>query len=160
MAESRGRTSNEKHGGGPQTSEGKAIRRYNAVTTGRTTSQVPLPHEAAQFELYEASVYSALKPVDAIEAELVRRIVALSWRLRRFDLWDAIRIQAYAAHELEDQASSPYTTQHTTDHITALALVPDRTTASETVERASRLERGLHTQLLQTLTALKELRIP
>jgi hypothetical protein len=152
--------SNEKHGGGPQTSEGKAITRYNAVTSGRTTSQVPLPHEAAQFELYEASVYSALKPLDAIEAELVRRIVALSWRLRRFDLWDAVRIQTYATHKLADQKEHPWIQQHTAADVAALSLVPDKPTVGETVERASRLERGLHTQLLQTLTALKELREP
>src|SRR5919107_635624 len=69
---------------GPNTSEGKAVVRYNATKHGLLSRDVLLPgeDEEALKELDE-DLRAELHPVGAMENLLVDRIVAAHWRLRR-----------------------------------------------------------------------------
>ncbi len=69
---------------GPNTPEGKAAVRLNALKHGLLSRQTLLPDEdgAALAELAE-SLRAALRPVGALEDLLVDSITARAWRLRR-----------------------------------------------------------------------------
>lgn len=70
--------------GGPNTEEGKAVSRYNAVKHGLLTKEVYIDEEEkdALNEL-TGSLYEALEPQGALEEVLVDRVISNVWRLRR-----------------------------------------------------------------------------
>jgi hypothetical protein len=69
---------------GPQTPEGKAAIRHNALGHGLLSRDVLLPgeDEAALMELGER-LRDELQPVGALESLLVNRIISTTWRLQR-----------------------------------------------------------------------------
>ena len=70
--------------GGPQTDEGKAITRYNAVKHGLLSKEVLLDSEdKVKLEDLENSVYLVFKPEGIMEELMADRIIACMWRLRR-----------------------------------------------------------------------------
>lgn len=69
---------------GPRTTDGKAVAARNALRHGLTAEQVVLFDEAAEnFAAFHAELRATYAPADAIEEELVERIVVCAWRLRR-----------------------------------------------------------------------------
>jgi len=69
---------------GPKTAEGKATASRNAQRHGLSAEQVVLFDEQAQdFALLRDELRAALDPADAVEEEMVERIVICAWRLRR-----------------------------------------------------------------------------
>ncbi len=69
---------------GPKTAAGKAVVSRNALRHGLTAEQVVLFDERADsFAAFHAELRAAYEPADAVEEELVERIVICAWRLRR-----------------------------------------------------------------------------
>jgi len=69
---------------GPQTVEGKAAVRLNALTHGMTAKDRLLPDEdAAAFDVFAVSLREHFQPVGDMENLLVERLIFCLWRLRR-----------------------------------------------------------------------------
>lgn len=69
---------------GPRTAAGKRRASQNARTHGLTTTSPVVPGEdAAAWETFRQAVLADHRPRTALEAELVDRLAALQWRLRR-----------------------------------------------------------------------------
>jgi|SRR5215469_8762481 len=69
---------------GPRTADGKAVAARNSLRHGLTAEQIVLFDEAAEnFAAFHAELRAAYAPADAVEEELVERIVICAWRLRR-----------------------------------------------------------------------------
>jgi hypothetical protein len=69
---------------GPRTPEGRARSARNAFTLGLTTDQLLAPTESrSDLTSHTAELHEAFAPATPLEALLVDRIVAASWRLRR-----------------------------------------------------------------------------
>jgi len=76
-----------KRGGGPRTPEGKARSSMNALKHGfaaRSPQAAEIIAQEAQKEFYQIyeMMYDHYRPRDALEEQLVRRIVRCAWRLR------------------------------------------------------------------------------
>jgi hypothetical protein len=75
---------------GPKTAEGKAVVAQNALRHGLTAEQLVLFDEiGADFAAFHGELRATYQPTDAVEEELVERIVVCAWRLRR-----AARVEA------------------------------------------------------------------
>lgn len=75
---------NAKKGSGPKTNEGKAVVSHNALRHGLTAKAVVLFDEKSDdFAAFHAELRATYEPADAVEEELVERIVICAWRLRR-----------------------------------------------------------------------------
>ena len=71
---------------GPKTPEGKAAVRQNALKHGLLSQDILLPGEdKAAFEELNETLRAELEPVGELENQLVDRIVATFWRLRRLE---------------------------------------------------------------------------
>src|SRR2546421_409168 len=71
---------------GPLTAQGKARSCKNAVKHGLFCTDLVLPGEdAEQLKPIRRSMIDRLKPQDALELNLVERIVQAHWKLRRCD---------------------------------------------------------------------------
>ncbi len=69
---------------GPKTAAGKKMASRNAQRHGLRAEQVVLFDEQARdFAQFHDGLRAALDPADAVEEELVERIVICAWRLRR-----------------------------------------------------------------------------
>jgi hypothetical protein len=69
---------------GPRTAAGRAAVRRNALRHGMTAEQVVLVDELPEdFSHFFSDLRDALAPADAIEEQLVERLVICAWRLRR-----------------------------------------------------------------------------
>jgi hypothetical protein len=85
---------------GPKTEEGRAVASRNALKHGLTAEQIMLIFGEAEddFMRFHDEMRGALQPGDAVEEQLVERIVISAWRLRR-----AYRAEAGTMnHELEE----------------------------------------------------------
>ena len=70
--------------GGPKTTEGKAISKYNAIKHGLLSKEVLVDGEDEKTLLeLNQSVHDQFQPVGPIEKMLVDRVVSNLWRLRR-----------------------------------------------------------------------------
>ncbi|HWE76148.1 MAG TPA: hypothetical protein VG328_23510 [Stellaceae bacterium] len=69
---------------GPKTVEGKAAAAQNALRHGLTARHIVCREEREEdFAAFAAKLTATLAPADAVEEEMVKRIVLLTWRLRR-----------------------------------------------------------------------------
>lgn len=69
---------------GPKTERGKAIAAGNALRHGIFAQRLLLPGEdAAELTRLKCGLVRSLKPRNAMEMEVVERIVSVSWKLRR-----------------------------------------------------------------------------
>lgn len=84
---------NRQNGGkskGPATPEGKAVSSANAWKHGLLCRDVVGPAEdPAAFEALQERLHAELKPVGQLEEDLVSRIAAQAWRLRRVERIEA-----------------------------------------------------------------------
>lgn len=75
---------NAKKSTGPKTAAGRAVASRNALRHGLTADQLVVQEEeAGDFVSFHDELRAALQPADAVEEQLVERIVLCSWRLRR-----------------------------------------------------------------------------
>ncbi len=75
---------------GPRTAAGKGVVAQNALCHGLTAKAVVLFDEKSDdFAAFHGEFRAAYQPADAIEEDLVERIVVCAWRLRR-----AVRAEA------------------------------------------------------------------
>lgn len=69
---------------GPRTEEGKQQSRQNALRHGLTAETVITTLEnAADYQVFEATIYAEYQPRTATSRELVARLASVLWRLRR-----------------------------------------------------------------------------
>jgi len=83
---------------GPKTEKGKAISKYNSLKHGLLSKEVLIDGEDEKIlSVLSDDIHENLKPVGAIEALLVERIVSGVWRLRR-----ALSVEATAMEYYKD----------------------------------------------------------
>lgn len=97
---------------GPRTDEGKARSSMNALThglTARTAIVLPLVERAEDWSAHLTGFVAAMRPVGAVERELVERMAAITWRLRRVERVEAAVIGGTltAADRAAADASQP-----------------------------------------------------
>jgi len=70
---------------GPRTKEGRAVASRNSLKHGLTAAQVVLIFGETEddFARFHEGMREAFSPADAIEEQLVERVVLCAWRLRR-----------------------------------------------------------------------------
>ena len=79
---------NAQNSTGPRTEEGKKRSSMNALRHGLTGQIVVMPEEDLKaFNAFEQSFVEELKPVGAVEAQLVQVIVDASWKMNRSKAW-------------------------------------------------------------------------
>jgi len=94
---------------GPRTDEGKARSSLNALTHGLTARGaivLPLVERAEDWSAHLAGFVAALRPVGAVEQELVERMAAITWRLRRVERVEAAVIEATLTAAARDAADA------------------------------------------------------
>ena len=69
---------------GPRSSAGKSASKRNALAHGLRAAEVLLPDEdESGYRQFKQEVFNDFAPANAVESELVERIVSYFWRLRR-----------------------------------------------------------------------------
>jgi hypothetical protein len=91
--------SNALNGTGPRTAKGKARSSRNALTHGLTAQEIVIPGEdLAAYRLFEQQLIDDLQPNGSCELELVERLAATYWRLRRIPQFEAA-LMAWHEHK-------------------------------------------------------------
>ena len=82
---------------GPKTAAGKALSRMNAHKHGLTAETIVIGDEDPRaFDLLRAQLEEEHNPRPGIESELVERMAALMWRIRRVPVFEAALIELAA----------------------------------------------------------------
>jgi hypothetical protein len=90
---------------GPRTAEGKARSSRNALTHGLTAQEVVIPGEdPAAYQASRQQLIDDLQPNGSCEVELVERLAATFWRLRRIPRFEAILMAWFENDALYDDA--------------------------------------------------------
>jgi hypothetical protein len=90
--------SNALNGAGPRTVEGKARSSRNALKHGLTAQEIVIPGEdAAAYRSFEQQLIDDLQPNGSCELELIERLAATYWRLRRIPRFEAA-LMAWREH--------------------------------------------------------------
>lgn len=123
---------------GPLTAAGKARSSQNALThglTARTAIVLPLVERAEDWSAHVAGFVEAMRPVGAVERELVERVAAITWRLRRVErveaaviggkLLDADSDAAEAAQPHDPDADEDEEHRATLDELRAEAVIAE-----------------------------------
>ena len=98
---------NAKNSSGPRPESGKQRSARNALRHGLTAETVVLPLEDAEdYRIFDEAVLAGFNPETAVERELVLRIAALLWRLRR-----AVSIET-GLFQMAEDASAEYGPDH------------------------------------------------
>ena len=84
-------------GTGPRTAEGKARSSRNALTHGLTAQEIVIP--GAAYRSFGQQLIDDLQPKGSCELELIERLAATYWRLRRIPRFEAALM---AWHEHRD----------------------------------------------------------
>src|SRR5262245_6755641 len=93
---------NGKRSTGPKTVAGKALSRRNAYKHGLTAETIVIGDEDPKaFDMLRAELQDEHNPRPGIESELVERLAALMWRMRRIPVFEAALIEL----QREDVAS-------------------------------------------------------
>ena len=83
---------------GPRTTQGKARSSRNALTHGLTAQEIVIPGEdAAAYRSFEQQLIDDLQPNGSCELELIERLAATYWRLRRIPRFEAA-LMAWREH--------------------------------------------------------------
>lgn len=96
---------NAKLSKGPVSEEGKAVSARNAFKHGLQSRELLLPDEAPEaLEGLRESFWADLRPVGALEAMLVERVIGLAWRLRRLGRIETGVLAWHHVHALAERA--------------------------------------------------------
>src|SRR5262245_51684283 len=78
---------------GPRTAKGKARSSRNALTHGLTAQEIVIPGEdPAAYRAFEQQLIDDLQPNGSCELDLIERLAATCWRLRRIPRFEAALI--------------------------------------------------------------------
>jgi hypothetical protein len=92
--------SNALSGTGPRTAQGKARSSRNALTHGLTAQEIVIPGEdVAAYRSFEQQLIDNLQPNGSCEVDLIERLAATYWRLRRIPRFEAA-LMAWREHHL------------------------------------------------------------
>jgi hypothetical protein len=92
---------------GPRTAEGKARSSRNALTHGLTAQEVVIPGEdPAAYQASRQQLIDDLQPNGSCEVDLVERLAATFWRLRRIPRFEAILMAWFENDALYQDAYS------------------------------------------------------
>ena len=139
---------------GPTSPEGKARSARNAEKHGMYTNAVLLHHEsAAEFDALRDDYYLQFTPASRAETDLVDRMIAATWRLRRLAALESAAID----HTIDAQRADVDATYDDLDPETRAHLAFEQLTA-EGVTLAA-YARFQSTQLRQYDRALRSLLI-
>ena len=90
--------SNALNGTGTRTAKGKARSSRNALTHGLTAQEIVIPGEdVAAYRSFEQQLIDDLQPRGSCELEIVERLAATYWRLRRIPRFEAA-LMAWGEH--------------------------------------------------------------
>jgi len=105
---------------GPVTVEGKAASSQNAVKHGfRASAMVLLPSESAEeFGQFYESFYNSYLPEDALQLNLLERVVNCAWRLRRVGMLESSIFRDAMAHR--ETFSQPFYSRGTPTALSTL----------------------------------------
>ena len=91
--------SNALNGTGPRTAEGKARSSRNALSHGLTAQEIVIPGEdVAAYRSFEEQLIDDLQPNGSCELDLIERLAATYWRLRRIPRFEAA-LMAWREHK-------------------------------------------------------------
>ena len=102
--------SNALNGTGPRAAEGKARSSRNALTHGLAAQEIVIPGEdVAAYRSFEQRLIDDLQPNGSCELDLIERLAATYWRLRRIPRFEAA-LMAWREHNdfNGDNNRSPY----------------------------------------------------
>lgn len=136
--------------GGPRTKAGKATSSKNATKHGLTAKTLVLPkyERVEEYEAHRAGIVSALAPTGALEAELVERVVSITWRMRR------VAVAETAAVALTQESAS-ILDRTPEESETVRAAIPSGSFGDNIVRYEAHLQR----QLATTLALLERVRL-
>ncbi len=129
---------NSRESTGPRTPEGKSKSSMNSVKHGLTAKQVVIPGEdPSEFDEFRRQVHSYYEPVGWREFDIVDRIAAQLWRLRRVPVIEA-GIFSYLLAKIELEISHRESEQYDFDGIGNLRIgsASDRQNAEERERKA------------------------
>ena len=130
---------------GPRTGAGKSVSRLNGVRHGLTANTTVLEGEDAKaFSRLQRELIDRLTPKGPVEGELVDRLVALLWRLRRAPAAEAALLAA-----LDEETAGARPSQAATDLHDRHGIL---------VARLQRYEMHLERSFMRTLALLGKLR--
>jgi hypothetical protein len=90
--------SNALNGTGPRTVQGKARSSRNALTHGLTAQEIVIPGEDVDiYRSFERRLIDDLRPNGSCEVEVIERLAATYWRLRRIPRFEAA-LMAWREH--------------------------------------------------------------
>ena len=99
---------NARRSTGPSSARGKAVARLNAVRHGLTAEDMLIPGEdAKELRTLKNRLHRELAPEGELEGELVERISALLWRLRRATRAEAGLFALHYGHITQDRIPRP-----------------------------------------------------
>ena len=156
---------------GPRTEAGKQRSSLNALRHGLTAETVVLPLEDEEdYQAFEEAVLAGFDAETAVERELVLRLAALLWRLRRVGSIETGLFQLATDEPADDRPSTVHhlhTHQADMQHPESMRYVPSEDARSviagrflnilnwnTALERMSRYELALWRQVRQTLFIL------
>jgi hypothetical protein len=139
---------------GPKTPEGKATARLNSTRHGLLSQEVLLPDEdEGPFVELSEHLRAELQPVGELENQLVDRIIATQWRLRRLG-----RVEAgIFARELSRGLSSQ-TASETDTAVLGMSFIRDCNNANA-FSKLSRYETAMERSLYKALHELQRLQV-
>lgn len=138
--------------GGVKTEEGKAVSKYNAIKHGLLSQEVLLSDEDenAIIELGK-KMRSELKPMGEIELLLVDRIIANTWRLKRFLKVESTAMEWQRQYEIKE-ASHYCTTQEQIERKAVKEMV-----ANDDTEKLLRYEATIERSIYKALHELQRI---
>jgi hypothetical protein len=156
---------------GPRTAEGKGVSAKNATKHGFfAQSDVVISEDQGDFDAFCDEMLAELAPVGVMESVLARRIVSLTWRLRRTERMQNELIDVKIRREINDTwpelsetlitgkpcDKSKYSDKCYDDQVLGYIAMRDFGGA-RALERLSMYERRLEASLFRTMAELKRL---
>jgi hypothetical protein len=163
---------------GPRTEAGKARSAKNATTHGTFCADLLLPGEdEEELRALQRGIYTSFSPQDFMERELVDRIVAAQWRLRRLrgSETEVLRVRSYGdvqatARQVDGFVERYLQQLHEADHDARLAGEPETVSpalalaqdfgdfGSRIIDRLSRYQQRLEQSVHRASRELRQLR--
>lgn len=160
---------------GPKTPEGKATSSQNAIVHGLSAKRLLIEGEdAAEFESVREQIFSEFTPESALEIQLVEKLAADLWRLRRIPAVEALLVDWVSYEEArtyDTNANEVYPAMchsrslrsHPTDKGVKSRYMIGRAlqvmlSGSDLFSKLARHETHIFNQLKQTLKMLEQLK--
>lgn len=134
--------------GGPKTTEGKAISKFNSIKHGLLSKEVLVDGEDKKaLARLEGLLYEALLPTGMLEELLVDRVVANVWRLRR-----AVEVERNAMEYLKETSNSMFDLENNIEKKSLKEMLDN-----ESIENILRYETTIERSMYKALHELERL---